>query len=162
MTESTSAYQVDVRDEFGLDPDIKNIIRVAVTATLKNQRLKKSIDLAVLLTSDKALHRLNRDFLGIDEPTDVLSFPSGEELADQQNLIYLGDIAVSVPRARQQAQQAGHSFEDELRLLIVHATLHLLGYDHAADIDKNIMWSKQKEILISLDSGIVAPYEEEE
>lgn len=80
-----------------------------------------------LLTDDRELRRLNRDFLGKDEPTDVLSFPEPEPGP------FLGEIAVSVERAAQQARDHGHTLENELRLLMLHGLLHLLGMDHHGD-----------------------------
>lgn len=81
---------------------------------------------ACLLTDDRELQKLNRMFLGKDYPTDVLSFPSGDATS-------LGDIAISMERARDQAAEHGHTVEDEVRILMLHGLLHLLGHDHEAD-----------------------------
>lgn len=78
-----------------------------------------------LLTDDRELRRLNRQFLGRDYPTDVLSFPSGNGS--------LGDIAISVDRARLQAAEFGHSLEEEIAILMLHGVLHLAGMDHERD-----------------------------
>ena len=111
-------------------------------------------DLTIVLTDDTQLHELNRDYLNIDAPTDVLSFPAFETDPETARR-YLGDILISVPRAAQQAQTAGHALEAEVQLLAVHGTLHLLGYDHAEAEEKNRMWKAQAEILESLGlSGI--------
>ena len=111
-------------------------------------------DLTIVLTDDAQLHELNRDYLNIDAPTDVLSFPAFETDPETARR-YLGDILISVPRAAQQAQTAGHALEAEVQLLAVHGTLHLLGYDHAEAEEKNRMWKAQAEILESLGlSGI--------
>jgi metalloprotein, YbeY/UPF0054 family len=80
-----------------------------------------------LITDDAELQRLNREFLGHDYPTDVLSFPSGE------NEGFLGEMAISADRAAQQAFEFGHSIEDEIRILMLHGILHLLGFDHETD-----------------------------
>jgi probable rRNA maturation factor len=80
-----------------------------------------------LLTGDKELRRLNRVFLGRDYPTDVLSFPSAEPSER------LGDLAISCGRASGQAGLLGHSMETEISILMLHGTLHLLGYDHETD-----------------------------
>lgn len=80
-----------------------------------------------LVTSDDELRRMNREFLGKDYPTDVLSFPSGDEAGG------LGDIAVSWQRAREQGASHGHGAAAELRVLLLHGVLHLLGYDHETD-----------------------------
>ena len=89
-----------------------------------------SADMTIVLTDDAQLHELNREYLGVDAPTDVLSFPAAES-DPETGTPYLGDILISIPRAKQQAEAAGHSVEDEVQLLVVHGTLHLLGHDHA-------------------------------
>jgi probable rRNA maturation factor len=83
-----------------------------------------------LLTGDAELRRLNRDFRGVDEPTDVLSFPSASPAGQ------LGDIAISVERARDQARSHGHELGAEVRILLLHGLLHLLGHDHEIDRGK--------------------------
>jgi probable rRNA maturation factor len=88
-----------------------------------------STTLAVRFVSDREMRRLNREFRGKDKPTDVLTF-AGEETEDG---IHLGDIAVSVPTARRQALERGHSVERELEVLLLHGILHCLGYDHESD-----------------------------
>jgi probable rRNA maturation factor len=113
-------------------------------------------DLAVVLSDDALLQELNRQYLGIDAPTDVLSFPSDEIDLDSGQR-YLGDILISLPRAQEQAHSAGHPLQDELRLLVVHGVLHLLGYDHDEDANRLNMWAIQSEILRSLGSSIDAP-----
>ena len=94
-----------------------------------------SADMTIVLTDDEQLHELNREYLGVDAPTDVLSFPAAES-DPETGTTYLGDILISIPRATQQAQAAGHSVEDEVQLLVVHGTLHLLGHDHATAMEK--------------------------
>lgn len=85
--------------------------------------------LGVRFASDRELRRLNRAYRGKDSPTDVLSFP-GETTPEGR---HLGDIAISVPTARRQAEAAGHTVERELRILLLHGVLHCLGYDHEVD-----------------------------
>ena len=86
-----------------------------------------------LVTDDAELQRLNREFRGKDAPTDVLSFPALDAEADDAAL---GDIAISVERAGEQAQRCGHDVNTELRVLLLHGLLHLLGYDHEGDRGK--------------------------
>jgi probable rRNA maturation factor len=108
-----------------------------------------SADMTIVLTDDAQLHELNREYLGVDAPTDVLSFPASE--ADPETgTPYLGDILISIPRAKQQAEAAGHSVEDEVQLLVVHGTLHLLGHDHAEAGEKARMWKAQAEVMSGL------------
>ena len=112
-------------------------------------------DISVVLSDNPRLRELNREYLGIDAPTDVLSFPASET-DPETGAHYLGDILISVPRAEEQAQSAGHALEAEVQLLVVHGVLHLLGYDHAEAKEKAKMWKTQAEILERIGlSGIV-------
>jgi probable rRNA maturation factor len=108
-------------------------------------------ELTLVITDDEGIQVLNRDFLGIDAPTDVLSFSAQEDsgpfVAAPEAAAYLGDVIVSYPRAVEQAQEHGHTAEQELNLLVVHGILHLLGYDHAAEDQKAAMWERQEAIL---------------
>ena len=101
---------------------------------------KKSGGVSLLFTNDEDIHALNREFRQVNNPTDVLSFPSDEPG-------FLGDIAISVPCAVRQAQEYGHSVEREIAFLTVHAMLHLFGYDHMNENDEDVMRSRQRDIL---------------
>jgi probable rRNA maturation factor len=132
----------------------------AAVATLEQQQVPSPAALTLLLADDDALQQMNRDYLGIDAPTDVLSFPTGDPLPGTEGLDldrYLGDIAISVPQAASQAAAAGHGLEDELQLLTVHGVLHLLGHDHAEAAEKETMWVAQAAILSHLDVDIALP-----
>lgn len=91
---------------------------------------KESIELALILTDDHHIQQLNRKYLNVDSPTDVLSFPmdGGEE--DHLPVMLLGDIVLSLDTAERQAKEMGHDLRSECRILLVHAMLHLFGYDH--------------------------------
>jgi probable rRNA maturation factor len=93
------------------------------------------VQLSVLLTGDAHMRRLNHRWRGLDRPTDVLSFAAAEgtELPVHEGARHLGDLAVSVMTARRQARTAGRNLEEELRTLLVHGLLHLLGHDHQDD-----------------------------
>ena len=106
-------------------------------------------DLGIVIGSESLLHRLNLKYRKVDSATDVLSFPSGEVDPDTSHL-YLGDIVISLPRAEAQAIAEGHPLADELVLLVVHGTLHLLGYDHEQENDKEPMQVAQDAILKQL------------
>jgi probable rRNA maturation factor len=126
----------------------------AARAALTQQGQSPDADLSIVLTDDKRLHELNRDYLGIDAATDVLSFPASES-DPETGAPYLGDILLSVPRAKAQAKAGGHALEAEVQLLVVHGVLHLLGHDHAKPKEKARMWKAQTEILAGLGvSGI--------
>jgi probable rRNA maturation factor len=131
-----------------LDPEIMSHARLdlAVQETLRFASVSAESSLTILISDDDQLRQLNRQFLGIDETTDVLSFPAGYVDPDTHTT-YLGDVIISYPRAAEQAAGAGNTAEDELRLLAVHGTLHLLGYDHADAEDEARMWQVQGDIL---------------
>jgi len=105
------------------------------------------------LTGDAHLQEYNRRYRGLDEPTDVLAFAAQEEPVDQRFQAppgtehWLGDIVISLPRARRQARDAHHQVNDEVRLLAVHGFLHLLGYDHAEPDEETAMTALTTRIL---------------
>jgi len=140
------------------------LIEHAACAALKHQKESPKANLSVVLTDNRKLRALNRDYLGIDAPTDVLSFPASEadesETDPETGSRYLGDILISIPYARKGAKQAGNSLEAEVQLLVVHGVLHLLGHDHAKLKEKAKMWKAQREILIQLGLGDVQIREE--
>ena len=105
--------------------------------------------LTIVLTDRERMQTLNREFSGKDIPTDVLSFPDGTVDPDL-NLMYFGDIIIAVPIAQEQAKLAEHSTNNELMLLTIHGTLHLLGFDHILPQDKDRMWAHQEHILDQL------------
>jgi probable rRNA maturation factor len=132
------------------------LIERAAVATLTH--LSAQGDLSIVLAGDKQLRELNRHYLGVDAPTDVLSFPASET-DPESGESYLGDILISVQRAEQQAAAAGHPLEAEAQLLVVHGMLHLLGYDHAEPAEKSRMWVAQAAILQSLGLGNIEVHE---
>ena len=124
-------------------------ISTALNPSLELEAVPADADMTIVLTDDAQLHELNREYLGVDAPTDVLSFPAAET-DPETGTPYLGDILISIPRAMQQAQTAGHSLEAEMQLLVVHGTLHLLGHDHAEAQEKARMWKAQAEVMSRL------------
>ncbi len=115
------------------------------------------MEVSLLLAGDALLHRLNRDFRQIDRPTDVLSFPQLEgraalvqHRASPQQPLALGDVVISVERARRQAEELGHSLERELGYLLVHGVLHLCGYDHETDEEQAEMRRLEEQALAAV------------
>ena len=141
-------------------PDFLDIelLESAARATLEQQSAPDD-DITIVLTDDDQMRELNLDYLGIDAPTDVLSFPASES-DPETGARYLGDILISVHRAAQQAQAAGHSLLAEAQLLVVHGTLHLLGHDHVEAEQKARMWAAQAEVLKRLGLSHIKIYEE--
>ncbi|MCX7707760.1 MAG: rRNA maturation RNase YbeY [Anaerolineae bacterium] len=141
------------------DVDAADLAR-AILATLRAEGRAEG-EVTLVVTDDDAVAELNRTYLGVDGPTDVLSFPTqgppleavGAEtafVAAPEMADYLGDIVIALPYTRRQAAALGRSLRDELRLLAVHGTLHLLGYDHAEPDEEAAMWERQDKILNSL------------
>ena len=128
------------------------LLKNAARQALDHQGFPTPHTMTILLADDSRLQSLNREYLGVDAPTDVLSFPS-DEIEPETGEKYLGDVVISVPRAEQQAKAAGHSLDAEAQLLVVHGTLHLLGHDHANAEDKACMWKAQGEVLERLGLG---------
>jgi probable rRNA maturation factor len=159
----TIQHVIEVQQEVSLPETVDlKFLRVAALATLKQQQIEEKVELTLVLTDDDSLQALNRRFRGVDRPTDVLSFANetrgpfaGGATGRPQ---YLGDIVISLPTAMQQSEEAGCTLTEELQLLIVHGTLHLLGYDHESPMDKTEMWAVQARLLELLD--IEAPLPE--
>lgn len=91
-------------------------------------------EVTLVFVGTKAMRTLNRKFMKKDRPTDVLSFPLGRKGADGR--FYLGDIVIAVPVADRQGREKGHGLERELKFLVIHGFLHLIGYDHSAGMEK--------------------------
>jgi probable rRNA maturation factor len=143
--------QIQIDEEYA--GEVKpSLVRAAARSALRHEAAPELAQLTIAVTGDVALRALNKRFLGIDAPTDVLSFPFDDTppALGFQGKVYLGDIAISLPRAQAQAQVAGHSVDAELRLLTVHGVLHLLGHDHSAEAGKVKMWAAQEDILREL------------
>lgn len=110
-------------------------------------------EVSVTFVDDLEIQELNKNYRGKDQATDVLSFPMYEAeetqiiVDDEEEDLMLGDIIISVPSAREQALEYGHSFERELGFLMVHGFLHLLGYDHESEEMEKEMFTKQENIL---------------
>jgi len=130
-------------------PVDKTILLHAAQLTLDLENVAQESALSVVIGDDMLLKKLNYKYRSIDTTTDVLSFPSGE-LDPDTNMTYLGDVVISLPRAEYQASAGSHPLLDELQLLVVHGTLHLLGYDHLEQADKKKMQAAQDKVLTQL------------
>ena len=102
-----------------------------------------------LISGDADLQRLNRQFRGKDYPTDVLSFPAAPPSSR------LGDLAISMGRARAQAREFGHTLEEEVEILMLHGVLHLLGYDHESDSGRMARAEKRWRTRLGLANGLI-------
>ena len=145
--------EVDVPE--GLEEQLSTVITAALTA----EQVDVPCEVNILVTDDAAIHQINLDMRNVDRPTDVLSFPMfelapgekpGAEDADPDTgLVPLGDMVLSLERARAQAEEFGHSVEREISYLAVHSVLHLLGYDHMDEGEMKAQMRGREEIILS-------------
>ena len=147
-------YFENAQDKLPLTYKMKMLIREAVETTLDFEDFQNHCEVSVTFTDNEGIHELNKKFREVDKPTDVLSFPlfdfEGEtdEPPVDEIMSNLGDIVISLEKAKEQAEEYGHSFEREVAFLCVHSMLHLLGYDHeTSEEDEVEMRSKQTEIM---------------
>ena len=126
-------------------PLMKKVIRACVDEAYPHHRF----EVELTLCGDEEIHGVNKEFRGIDRPTDVLSFPM-MEFSMPEVYVSLGNIILSVETARRQAEEYGHSLKRELCFLCAHSALHLLGYDHETEDERDEMEARQREILDAL------------
>jgi len=146
-----------------LFPHKKQWLKSIITVVLGEEHIAGSMEINCVITDDENIHRFNRRYRGIDGPTDVLSFALTEQSNSSDSIEFpslpgvpgkFGDIMISYPRAAAQARKLGHSVEEEITLLLVHGTLHLLGYDHQTAGEAKKMKKREKEIISILDGSV--------
>jgi probable rRNA maturation factor len=133
-------------------PDAQAVARNAIAQALAALNGRADAELAVLLTDDAAVRRLNATWRGLDKPTNVLSFPAAEAPAPR----HLGDIAIAFETTAREAKDEGKPLADHLTHLAVHGFLHLVGYDHESDADAETMEQLERDILARL--NVPDPY----
>ncbi len=131
---------------------LKYWLRLAIAKTLDEENFPYPARVSVTFCGNSYIHELNKTYRNVDRPTDVLSFPlydNGEfDEEECKNGAVLGDIVLSLERAKEQAKEFGHSFLHEAVFLTIHSTLHLLGYDHErGPEDEEIQCQKQRDII---------------
>jgi probable rRNA maturation factor len=127
-----TSITIQVAPRFRAKVDEESLRRVAIEV-LRQEGVTEGTELSLVITDDETVRELNRQFRGVDAPTDVLAFDTGAEeqfVTIPEGPPYLGDVVISYQRALAQAEELGHAVEEELKLLVVHGILHLLGYDH--------------------------------
>ena len=135
-------------DAFSIPESERDAIARAAQAALDVEQ--RDGDLSILIDTPERIRELNRSFRNVDTVTDVLTFPAWEGEISLAADGYLGDIMICYERAKEQAQEYGHSLERELSFLAVHGVLHLLGYDHMTEADEQRMRARQTLILESI------------
>lgn len=157
---------VENEAERELDFDYEEVIEAVINKTLETENCPYETEINVLLTGNGEIHTANKEFRGIDRPTDVLSFPMVDYefpsdfscvdknpesyLNPETDELLLGDIMISVDKVYEQADEYGHSRKREFAFLIAHSMLHLLGYDHIDEAERKVMEVKQEAILDDL------------
>jgi probable rRNA maturation factor len=147
--EESITVDIQAAPRFAGKVDMELLRRVA-TEALCGEGVEGKVVLSMVITDDEAVQELNRQFRGVDAPTDVLAFGGGEEsefVTAPDEPTYLGDVVISYPQAVVQAEEYGHSVDRELALLAAHGVLHLLGYDHRDEVERAEMWARQNKIL---------------
>ena len=131
------------------------LMEKAAGLALEEEGLCGDYGLSVSFVGLEEIHSLNDEYRGVDRPTDVLSFPMYERGEIPKNpeaemTVELGDVVICREKAREQAEEYGHSYERELIYLFVHSVFHLLGYDHESDEDKKEMREKEETVMTKL------------
>jgi probable rRNA maturation factor len=128
---------------------------------LEAQGVGDEVEVSLLIATGERVKELNRDYLGEDEPTDVLAFSAREEGAEQfpfihppDGLLHLGEVIIAYPRAVIQAEEHGHPVKKELAILLIHGLLHLLGYDHDEAEGEHRMKARGAELLGYVEGGL--------
>ena len=156
MKQKIMIYFLNDQDKFKISYKQKILVRRAVEATLDYEGYKNNAEISVTFTDNEKIQKINNEFRGIDKPTDVLSFPLTDyESADVPFVDdldgSLGDIVISLERAKEQAEEFGHSFDREIAFLTVHSMLHLLGYDHVNNEEEELdMRRRQSDVLTNM------------
>lgn len=159
-------FEKNVEDEFSFN--YEKLLEQVVEEAIRMEACPYGCEVNITLTDNEGIRALNQEYRELDVPTDVLSFPmvDYDNPGDFSNLdtnlaktmyfnlesgeLLLGDIVISTERAREQAEDYGHSLERELAFLTAHSMLHLMGYDHIEEDEREIMEKKQEQILQNL------------
>ncbi|GAB6158101.1 rRNA maturation RNase YbeY [Desulfotomaculum varum] len=140
----------NLQEEVAVHDNLVKLVETVILETLQYEGYSPEAEVGLIFVDDNYIQSLNAEYRGIDKPTDVLSFALNEgedmpQVEEAEDL--LGDIVISLPTARRQAAAYGHSFEREVAYLTAHGCLHLLGYDHQNETDRQVMRQKEEAIL---------------
>ena len=138
---------IEINNETGTDIEYIPTMKELISYAIKHENLDNVI-FNIIIVDNEYIHKLNKEYRGIDRPTDVISFAL-EDNSDFEldGIRVLGDIYISIDKVYEQAKEYGHSNLREICFLMIHGFLHLLGYDHMDPEDEKIMFGKQEEIL---------------
>ncbi|MCI8692066.1 MAG: rRNA maturation RNase YbeY [Lachnospiraceae bacterium] len=160
----TFLVENETEESFSFSPE--DTMKLVCEAVLEEESCPYEVQVNLVLTDNEGIRELNREYRGIDRETDVLSFPNVDfdregvfDMDENQEADYfdpdtgelvLGDIMISVEKMREQAADYGHSLRREFAFLVAHSMLHLCGYDHMEEAQRNVMERKQDKILTGL------------
>lgn len=147
---------IDNRTDFEITEEFEKLFNDVVKESLRYEEFDPECEVSLSIVSNDEIQEINKQFREIDAPTDVLSFPlltfeEGEQAdVNENNEIMLGDIIISIDKAKAQAEEYGHGLRRELAFLTAHSMLHLMGYDHMEEEEQKEMFKKQDDILNNL------------
>lgn len=144
---------IDNRTNWELEKEYEKAIDLAIKESLLFENFEKECEISISIVDNEEIQQINQQFRNINRPTDVLSFPQltfeeDEKMeVNEKGEILLGDIILSIEKAKSQSEEYGHSLKREIAFLTVHSMLHLLGYDHMTEKEEREMFEKQTKIL---------------
>lgn len=147
---------IDNRTNFEITPETEKLFNDVITESLRYEEFDPQCEISLSIVNNDEIQEINKQYRNIDAPTDVLSFPlltfeEGEQAdVNENDEIMLGDIIISIEKAISQAEEYGHGLKRELAFLTAHSMLHLMGYDHMEDDEREEMFEKQEAILNNL------------
>lgn len=144
--------------DFHIDKELDQLIKNVILECINIEGIDSNVEVSLSFVDNKEIKELNKTYRNIDESTDVLSFPMEEDILVPMPL--LGDIIISVEKAKEQALEFGHSLTREISYLVAHSMFHLMGYDHMEQDEKSEMRIKEKLVMKNL--GIFKAREEEQ
>lgn len=152
-----SHYDIGIQRQIELAAELPEArIRQAVAWLLKKHSVLPGTGISIVITSDETVRQMNLQYRAVDAPTDVLSFPTDPSPVPDEET-YLGDLVLALPTIERQAQAEQHTLSDELVLVVIHGTLHLLGYDHDTAEHQASMWAVQAQALSVMGVDIEVP-----
>lgn len=145
---------IDFHDETNsVDEAYTDLLQRILSFTAEKEQISGEAEMSVTFVDNKEIQEINRNYRQKDQPTDVLSFAMQEkgegeiDILDEDMPLMLGDIIISIERAKEQAEEFNHSLDREVAFLAVHGFLHLLGYDHQHEAAEKEMFQRQEDIL---------------
>ncbi|KKM11048.1 hypothetical protein SY88_10545 [Clostridiales bacterium PH28_bin88] len=141
------------QDKVPVPDGFEGLLARLTELALQQEKVGQEAEIGITLVDDSEIHRLNKDYRGVDSPTDVLSFALRDEsqeepvIAGAEEDHLLGDVVISMETALRQSCEYGHSLEREVGFLAVHGMLHLLGYDHPTEEERERMYLREEAVL---------------